>query len=340
MSDNNRNQRDGSIKLSPPSPMLATSTSSLQVRPNLPNSQISITFPPVPTFEHDLVPTISSDLASKLAGDVLTAFGVTFGITPFMAVIDKAIIQRAAGTHSIVQSSLSSIISMASNPVAFVKSPMFLMMWGVYATTYTTANCLKTIAEHQDHFQDKKTKNNESSDGIGTLGTFVATTVVNSSTSMLKDRFYASQFGTSAASGVPAKIPKITYGLFAMRDCMVIGSSFILPDILCGVIQEHSDLDRDSALKVSQLACPILAQGFVGPVQLLGLDIYNRPLAGLSTKDLFMERFRFQCANFSSIFGARVSRIAPAYGLGGIGNTYFRDMWRNRLLRQERGSCD
>ena len=47
------------------------------------------------------------------------------------------------------------------------------------------------------------------------------------------------------------------------------------------------------------------------------------------------ERLRFQTNNFASIVGARISRIFPAYGIGGIGNTYLRDKWRDQLLRKE-----
>ena len=70
-------------------------------------------------------------------------------------------------------------------------------------------------------------------------------------------------------------------------------------------------------------------------MQLLGLDIYNRPLSNLSFKELAMTRLRFQYQNYASIVGARISRIAPAYGVGGIGNTYLRDKWRDRLLQKE-----
>ena len=73
-----------------------------------------------------------------------------------------------------------------------------------------------------------------------------------------------------------------------------------------------------------------------GPVQLLSLDIYNRPLSNhLSWKQIVAERLKFQCENYFSIVGARISRIAPAYGVGGIGNTYLRDRWRDVLVRKE-----
>ena len=85
---------------------------------------------------HDFFPP--QQLSMNLIGDVIVACGVTLGIAPFMSIIDKSIVQRAAGTHTIVESCVQSITSMARNPVEFVKSPMFLMMWGVYAATYTT----------------------------------------------------------------------------------------------------------------------------------------------------------------------------------------------------------
>ena len=77
-------------------------------------------------------------LISKLVGDVIVGCGVTFSIAPFISIIDKSIVQRAAGKHTIVQSCMESTSNIVRNPVSFMKSPMFLMMWGVYAATYTT----------------------------------------------------------------------------------------------------------------------------------------------------------------------------------------------------------
>jgi hypothetical protein len=278
----------------------------------------------IPSFaKASLLP---SDLVAKLAGDVIVACGVTLGIAPFMSIIDKSIVQNAAGTHTIVQSCAESISTIFRNPVSFVKSPMFLMMWGVYAATYSSVNCLKTIVEHQE------TRNNDSASisSTGKFGVFAMTTAVNSTTTMMKDNFYARQFGTTTA-----KMPLITYGLWGLRDCMVIGSSFILPEYMSNTLQQNSDLDKKTALQISQLTCPIATQLVAGPIQLLGLDFYNRPLSDLSYKAAVLERLKFQYANFTSIVGARIARIAPAYGIGGVGNTHFRDMWRDYLQERD-----
>ena len=188
---------------------------------------------------------------------------------------------------------------------------------------------MKTIVEHQD-LNENNSRDRNTSSGVSAFGVFAVTTAVNSSTTMMKDRFYAQHFGKVTA----AKVPFITYGLWGLRDCMVIGSSFILPEYMCTILQEETDLDRKSALRISQLTCPVVTQVIAGPIQLLGLDYYNRPFTDLTYKNAMIERVRFQCANFTSIVGARIARIAPAYGIGGVGNSFFRDKWRDFLFER------
>ena len=130
------------------------------------------------------------------------------------------------------------------------------------------ANCLKTISEHQDHFRKRNDLNSREFQGqakahsanqsIDKMAIFCGTTIVNSGTTMVKDRFYATMFG--ASSGSAGKVPFITYGLWGVRDCLVIGSSFILPDIMSGVIEENTSMDKVNSLRFSQLACPIATQ--------------------------------------------------------------------------------
>jgi hypothetical protein len=163
---------------------------------------------------------------------------------------------------------------------------------------------------------------------FGSVGVFALTTAINSTTTMIKDSFYARNFGTGTSV---TKIPLVTYGLWGLRDCMVIGSAFVLPDIVSIALQERTNVDEKTALKISQLSCPVIAQFIAGPTQLLGLDLYNRPLANLSYPAAVMERIRFQYTNFASIVGVRIARIAPAYGIGGVCNTYYRDWWRMKI---------
>ncbi len=291
----------------------------------------SINVPHIPKFES------SSHLGEKLLGDVLVAFGVTLGVAPFISVVDKAIVQRANGSQSILSSTAESVRTMARNPIAFVKSPMFLMMWGVYGVTYATANSLKTITEHKDHErrrnESRRLLRDSTSSPSSEMTVFAGTTVVNSAVSLLKDKAYAKMFASS--SSAPSSMPLITYGLFATRDLMVIGSSFILPELVGKKLEEKYLLDKNEALKISQLTVPIATQFFAAPVQLLGLDFYNRPLSGATFAEAAVERTRFLASGFWSVVGARVARIFPAYSIGGVFNTKFRDEWRGRLIQKE-----
>lgn len=272
------------------------------------------------------LPTFSGRLREKLLGDVAVASIITLGVAPFVTIIDKAIVQRAAGSHTIMRSSIESISTMARNPIKFVKSPMFLMMWGVYAATYSAANSLKTIVEHIEE-QKNDDPAEEKDNKMGKTVIFAGTTLVNSTTTLLKDQAYARMFGTVGAA---TKVPMISYGLWASRDCMVIGSSFILPEIVSKSLEEQG-FERTKALSTSQIVCPVVTQVVAGPVQLLGLDFYNRPMNDLSYSQAAQQRLQLLGNKFFSIFAARVARIAPAYGVGGVGNTYLRDQWRARV---------
>eukprot|EP00565_Helicotheca_tamesis_P000301 CAMPEP_0185739204 /NCGR_PEP_ID=MMETSP1171-20130828/34868_1 /TAXON_ID=374046 /ORGANISM="Helicotheca tamensis, Strain CCMP826" /LENGTH=185 /DNA_ID=CAMNT_0028410683 /DNA_START=66 /DNA_END=623 /DNA_ORIENTATION=+ len=153
----------------------------------------------------------------------------------------------------------------------------------------------------------------------------------------MKDRWYARMFGTS---GVSSKIPALTMGLWASRDVMVIGSSFVLPELMSDTLKEQTSLNEQNALRFSQFLCPVLTQVVAGPVQLLGLDFYNRPMANIGYTEAAVERAKFIGQNFSSVVAARIARMAPAYGIGGIGNTYFRNAWRSMLIRREMEMID
>ena len=294
----------------------------------------SVNVPKIPKFDQQ---NVSSNLGEKLLGDVMVAFGVTLGVAPFISIVDKAIVQRANGSHSILSSAAESLKIMARNPVAYVKSPMFLMMWGVYATTYSTANSLKTIVEHQEQYRKMEQSRqgihqDSSSSNAGKMAIFCGTTLVNSTTSLLKDKAYAKMFGTAGAA---SSVPLVTYGLWATRDLMVVGSSFILPELVGNKLQEEYGMNKDDALRISQLTVPIATQFVAGPVQLLGLDFYNRPLATMGYAEAAVERTRFLAQGFWPVVAARVARIAPAYSIGGVFNTKLRDAWRDRLIQKE-----
>lgn len=278
---------------------------------------------------------VSSNLGQKLMGDIAIGSAVTFSVVPFLTVVDTAIVRKAAGTHTMLSSAADSLATMMRNPAAYLKSPAFLFMWVTYAATYSTANSLKTIVEHRDYYNanvDPYKSTDSTSNNRNRMTVFLGTSIVNSGASLLKDRAYAKMFGTSGAA---ASVPLVSLGLWATRDFMVVGSSFVLPDILSKHLQEEYNVHKGDAQKVAQLTLPVMTQFLVGPIQLLGLDFYNRPLANLTVRDAFVERTRFLIQGFTSVVSARIIRIAPGYGIGGVLNTNLRDSWRDRLIQKE-----
>jgi hypothetical protein len=277
----------------------------------------------------------SVHLADKLLGDILVATSVTFCAAPFLSIVDKAIVQSAVGSHTLLQSGFESIKGMVRNPVQYVKSPTFLLMWGVYAATYSTANSLKTLVEHQEYTQ--ATQRNASSKsvqnaGLGKVGIFLGTTFVNSASSLLKDRTYARMFGTNS---VKSSMPRMTYALWMTRDLTVVGSAFILPDLVSGKIADAYGMDEKKALNLCQLTLPIATQFVAGPLHFMGLDLYNRNLDTKTWGEAIVDRSRSLYRGFASVVTARIARIVPGYGVGGVFNTRFRDAWRDHLIQRE-----
>ena len=231
----------------------------------------------------------SINLSEKLMGDVLVASGVTFCVAPFLTVVDKAIVQSAAGSHTLLRSGVESIQNIARNPIQYLKSPTFLLMWGVYAATYSTANSLKTYSEHQEYSEARRRTPDQLGrvSNTGKLGVFLGTTMVNSGCSLLKDQAYARMFGTNSVTTV---MPRMTYALWMTRDLSVVGSSFILPDLVSSKLVDDYDMDRRTALSLSQLGLPIATQFIAGPLHFMGLDLYNRNLGDRRWGEAIIDR--------------------------------------------------
>jgi hypothetical protein len=284
----------------------------------------------------------SVGLASKIVGDVAIASGVTFCVAPFLTVVDKAIVESAAGSRTLVQSGLESLQGILRNPSNYFKSPTFLLMWGVYAATYSTANALKTISEHQEYINAAHPQGLSSSSSRQTsttnskIGVFLGTTLVNSSSSLLKDQAYAKMFGNASTTTV---VPRMSYAVWVARDFSVIGSSFILPDLVSGHVANACDMDETTAKSMSQLVLPVATQFVAGPLHYMGLDLYNRDLATKSWPEAVVDRSKSLYRGFAPVVMARIARIAPGYGVGGVLNTNLRDGWREYLVeREEHGS--
>jgi len=90
-----------------------------------------------PTHTH-IHTHVEQSLVYKLMGDVGISAIVALGAAPWISVIDKAVVERSTGRRTIFQSCTETLRTMVRDPVTYLKSPMFLIMWGCYASTYAT----------------------------------------------------------------------------------------------------------------------------------------------------------------------------------------------------------
>jgi hypothetical protein len=278
--------------------------------------------PPPPVVAQTDQQSFPSNLPEKLLGDIVIASSVTAAIAPFLTVVDKALVQRSVGSHTILSSILSSAAGMVRHPVAYFKSPTFLWMWATYASTYSAANSLRTLTEHQEYVKARheeaavvstsstssstsKKANNSNNNTTATL--FLGTTLVNTSASLVKDRAYARMFGNATAG---LSVPAISYALWI-------------------------SLDEKQAVRIAQVATPMVAQLIAGPLHFVGLDCYNRNLSHMAFREQVMERTKFLAAGFNEVVAARMIRILPGYGVGGVWNTSLRGQWRDVLIRRQ-----
>lgn len=319
--------------LSMPSPLIDRQ----QLRPRKSIRSISVSAAPTP---RDL-PSVSH-LSERLLGDVLVGSTVTAIVAPFLSVVDKALVERSAGSATLVGSAVTSIASMARNPVSYLKSPAFGWMWMTYAATYSTANALRTLTEHQEYCalknapkdQHQRVLSRQKQTTAATL--FVGTSIVNSTASVVKDRAFSRMYG-SAANAAGA-VPRISYAMWMSRDFTVIGSSFILPEYVAAHLQKQGICETpEAAASIAQIGTPVLAQIVAGPLHFVGLDCYNRNLSslGLSLRQRVAERFKFLAGGFVEVVAARMIRILPGYGIAGVGNKKMRAAYREQLISRK-----
>jgi hypothetical protein len=81
------------------------------------------------------------------------------------------------------------------------------------------------------------------------------------------------------------------------------------------------ELDKTiSGQTIAQFCAPAAIQAVSTPLHLLGLDLYNRSGPEIDWK----ERARMIAKNWGVSAAARVCRIVPAFGIGGVVNAKVR----------------
>lgn len=249
------------------------------------------------------------EAVSLYAGDVASAGMAALLVSPFITIVDRSIIENASGRQKLQLGLKQYFRDFTAHPMQFMRQKQFLLIYGLYTSTYVTANVIDTSCELMD-------KENQ-------MPKFIGTTAVNMTLCIAKDREFTRMFGVIA----PSSVPLATFGLFAIRDAMTVAGSFNLPKVVSkDYIQPKTNLSSSTADTASQLLCPALIQFLSTPMHLLGLDLYNNKNKPAN------QRMQFISKEYLKSTCARIARIGPAFGIGGIGNKYFRDSYRGKTV--------
>jgi hypothetical protein len=257
------------------------------------------------------------NLGLRLGADVASAATAGVLVAPVITAIDKAIIENASGRNTLGASLRESLKTFTLRPHHFLLSKPFALIFALYTGTYVTANILDTSSS--------TIKGNAASTTTSGPAKFLATSSANLSLCLYKDSRFARLFG--AATSSPRPIPGPSYALFAVRDCLTVFASFNVPPLIAPLMPLSEGMQKHvSAASAAQFVAPAAVQLISTPLHLLGLDLYNRD-GVVGWKDR-MSKVRMDWLKSSF---ARMARIVPAFGVGGVVNTSVRKSLMGKL---------
>lgn len=271
----------------------------------------------------------TKNLGWRLGADALSAGAAASMVAPLISIIDRSIMENVSGRRSLVDSVKSSLLNLVLRPHTIVFARPFALICMVYGGTYLTANTLDTATST---VRDRPAT-------LVTSGTakFAASSTANTGLGIYKDQVFARMFGPPGATPRPVPLP--SYLLFTLRDCLTIFASFNVPILLAPWL--NSRLSADVQRKVTgqtlaQFVAPAAAQVFTTPMHLLGLDLYNRPrycstCPAAAASPTMAERWSLVRSNWAISVAARVCRIVPAFGIGGVVNYKVRRHFMDKL---------
>jgi hypothetical protein len=108
-----------------------------------------------------------------------------------------------------------------------------------------------------------------------------------------------------------------SYLCYGVRDSSTILAGFILPKHGTEILVNYG-MDRKTAGVSAQLFTPCMMQFLSVPLHLYGMDLYNNPQHTSTQRVQFIKR------EYAKTVGARIGRIFPAFGVGGVTNTWLR----------------
>lgn len=233
--------------------------------------------------------------------------------------MDRSIIEKAATNTTFRSCFMRALRPVITRPHTFLVSKPFLLVFALYFSTYFVANGIDTITSTVQAKPASKVTSGATK--------FMSTSITNMSICIYKDSQFVKMFGKPKTPA--ATIPMLSYALFAMRDSMTVFASFNLPPLIApkfldlppSVQKQFSAILSTESRRnnTAQFFAPAAMQLISTPLHLLGLDLYNRQ------GDISMTR---RLARVTRDWGvsafARMGRIIPAYGVGGVVNTNIR----------------
>ncbi|KAF4126499.1 hypothetical protein GMORB2_0235 [Geosmithia morbida] len=261
-------------------------------------------------------------LGLRLGFDAISAACAGALVAPVIYIIDKSIMENASGRQTLVSSIKSSLRQLVTHPRSTLLSKPTGLIFLLYGGTYLTANALDTATS--------TLKSERASHVTSGTAKFAASSAANIGLCIYKDQVFVRMFGPPGA--VPRPVPSISYALFTLRDCLTIFASFNLPPLLGPILDERlSDRVRRhvSGMSCAQFAAPAAVQVISTPLHLLGLDMYNRPSG--SGAPSWSDRWAQVKGTWAPSTLARMCRIIPAFGVGGVVNRSVRENLMHRV---------
>lgn len=223
--------------------------------------------------------------------------------------------ENASGKRPLMESIKASATHLLTRPHLYITGKPFALILMVYGGTYLSANFLDTFKS--------TTKSQPASKTTHGAEKFIATSGANLGLTMIKDSNFTKMFGTVSARPVPP----VTYALFAVRDAMTVFASFNVPPLIAPRLPLSEAAERYiSRASVAQFLAPAAIQLISTPFHLYGLDLYNR-----NGGTPFSDRLQKVRVDWLKSSLARMCRIVPAFGFGGVVNNSLRLRFQKQL---------
>ncbi|KAF7195245.1 putative membrane protein [Pseudocercospora fuligena] len=257
----------------------------------------------------------TKNLSQRLVVDAGCAIAAGAAVAPIVSMIDRAIMENASGKQQLMTSIKNSMSKLFLRPHLYLTSKPFALIVMVYGGTYLSANFLDTFKS--------TTRSRSASHVTHGPAKFAATSAANLSLTMIKDSQFTKMFGT--VSNRP--VPPVTYALFALRDAMTIFASFNLPPMIAPRLPMTEAAEKVmSRTSAAQFLAPAAIQLVSTPFHLYGLDLYNR-----NGGTPFSDRLNKVRIDWLKSSLARMCRIVPAFGFGGVLNNSLRLRFQKQL---------